>query len=148
MYVLYYVFTFTHLVDAFSKVTYDSVYRSFIHFYLYVCSLILLFQIYFHISFICSCTTDKHHKLVTSGVSELGPRDSYNIAQQSMTKYLCCQEWNKGEKNEFCNDTPKQRTDQTYIFTVQHQNKKRTQRAFFLRYCVITITINNLIDFL
>ncbi len=103
MYVLYYVFTFTfmHLVDAFSKASYDSVYRSFIHLYLYVCSLILLFQIYFHISFICSCTTDKHHKLVTSGVSELGPRDSYNIAQQSMTKYLCCQEWNKGEKMSF-----------------------------------------------
>lgn len=107
--------------------------------------------VYFHISFICSCTTDKHQKMVTSGVTELGPRDSYtlllNIAWPNTRAVKVEQRW----KNEFCNDTPKQRTDQTHRFTVnteQYQNKKRIQRAFFLRYCVITITIISLIDFL
>lgn len=75
---------------------------------------------YFHICFICSCTTDKPQKMVTDGVTELRLSDSLlytvllNITWPNTLSVRVEQRW----KNEFCNDTPKQRIDQTQRFTV------------------------------
>lgn len=108
----------------------------------------MCYIMYFHISFICSCTTDKLQTMVTSGVTELGPRDSYtlllNIAWPNTHAVRVEQRWKKSFAMILWNNEQTRHTDSRY----NTRTKKRIQRAFFVRYCVITITIISLIDFL